>query len=134
MRDGDDSDAPVEGSRQGQSQHMGERDSRGRFISGNSGGGRREGARNRLSSSFLAAVEADFAEHGAETLERVRTQDPVAYLRIVGALVSRISDNEAAENQPQNNVMIVVDYGTEANWERNAIEHQRGLVDEASRV
>jgi hypothetical protein len=66
-----------------------ERDAEGRFLAGNSGGGRRKGARNKLTETFLDIIVKDFAEHGAEVIERVRQGDPVMYLRIVGSLVPR---------------------------------------------
>jgi hypothetical protein len=63
------------------------RDANGRFLTGNSGGGRPKGSRNRLTEVFMSAVVDDFAEHGADAIERVRCGDPVAYLRIVGSFV-----------------------------------------------
>jgi hypothetical protein len=65
------------------------RDDRGRFLTGNSGGGRPKGAKNRLTDIFLFVVIADFAEHGAETLARLRADDPATYLRLIGALIPR---------------------------------------------
>lgn len=65
------------------------RDAQGRFISGNNGGGRKKGSRNRLTETFIAAIEIDFAEHGPETLAKLRADDPAAYLRIVASLVPR---------------------------------------------
>lgn len=66
-----------------------ERDGHGRFVTGNNGGGRKKGSRNRLTETFLAAIEGDFAEHGADVLEKLRTDDPAAYLRIIASLVPR---------------------------------------------
>jgi hypothetical protein len=66
-----------------------QRDAQGRFLTGNNGGGRTKGARNKLSEVFLSAVTADFAEHGAQALADLRTKDPESYLRLVGALVPR---------------------------------------------
>lgn len=63
------------------------RDANGRFLTGNSGGGRPKGSKNRLTEVFMAAIADDFAEHGAEAIARVRCGDPVAYLRIVGSFV-----------------------------------------------
>ena len=63
------------------------RDDQGRFLTGNNGGGRRKGSRNRLTDVFLSAVAEDFAEHGADAISRVRTTDPVTYLKIVASIV-----------------------------------------------
>lgn len=73
------------------------RDPKGRFITGNSGGGRPKGARNRLTDTFLATVAEDFAEHGKEALTRLREADPATYLRLVGAMVppSLVLDRES---------------------------------------
>ncbi|MBU7587935.1 MAG: hypothetical protein KAF42_01840 [Sphingopyxis terrae] len=65
------------------------RDSRGRFLTGNNGGGRRIGNRNRLTETFLATIEADFAKHGLDVLAKLREDDPATYLRIVASLVPR---------------------------------------------
>lgn len=76
------------------------RDSQGRFLTGNTGGGRRRGSRNRLTETFIAAIENDFAEHGPEALAKLRAVDPAAYLRIVASLVPRdlILKREQAED------------------------------------
>lgn len=66
-----------------------DRDEHGRFSVGNSGGGRRKGSRNKLSETFLETVARDFAEHGAEAIERVRRDNPEAYLKIIAWLVPR---------------------------------------------
>lgn len=65
------------------------RDGNGRFLTGNNGGGRKKGSRNRLTETFLAAIETDFAEHGQEALAKLRDSDPAVYLRIVASLVPR---------------------------------------------
>jgi len=61
-----------------------ERDAHGRFLTGNSGGGRRKGSRNKLTERFLDTIADDFSEHGAEAIANVRTTDPTTYLKIVG--------------------------------------------------
>ena len=73
-------------------------DQNGRFLTGNSGGGRRRGSRNKLTERFLDTIANDFAEHGAEAISRVRIDDPATYLKIVGSLVPRelILDREQA--------------------------------------
>jgi hypothetical protein len=66
-----------------------ERDEHGRFLTGNSGGGRRKGSRNKPTERFLDTIASDFAEHGAEAIARVRIDDPATYLKIVGSLIPR---------------------------------------------
>jgi hypothetical protein len=61
----------------------------GRFLTGNNGGGRPRGARNRLAGELLEALAADFSEHGVSAVQRVRETDPTAYLRIVTGLMPR---------------------------------------------
>ena len=76
------------------------RDAYGRFLTGNIGGGRKTGSRNRLTETFLAAIETDFSQHGPQTLAQLRSDDPAAYLRIVASLVPRdmILRREQAED------------------------------------
>ncbi|MFO6428943.1 hypothetical protein ACLBKT_02520 [Erythrobacter sp. W302b] len=65
------------------------RDASGRFKSGNIGGGRPKGARNRLTETFLATVVDHFAEHGKAAFDKLATDDPAAYLRIMASFVPR---------------------------------------------
>ena len=65
------------------------RDQQGRFLTGNSGGGRPKGSRNKLTERFMDTIANDFAEHGAEAIAKVRIDDPATYLKIVGSLVPR---------------------------------------------
>jgi hypothetical protein len=48
-------------------------------------GGRRKGARDRLSTAFLEALAADFETHGSETIRIARVERPIEYLRIVAS-------------------------------------------------
>ena len=41
-----------------------DRDDKGRFLTGNNGGGRPRGARNRLAGELLEALADDFSQHG----------------------------------------------------------------------
>lgn len=66
-----------------------QRDERGRFLTGNSGGGRPKGSRNKLTETLISTIVEDFAEHGADAIARVRAEDPAMYLRIVSALLPR---------------------------------------------
>ena len=65
---------------------MGRNDA-GRFLTGNSGGpGRPKGSRNKLGEEFVSAMYADFLEHGVAAIERMREEDPTAYVRVISSL------------------------------------------------
>jgi len=67
-----------------------QRDDKGRFLPGNSGnGGRPKGSRNRLPSMVLSTLAADFDEHGADAVAKLREKDPAAYLQMAINLIPR---------------------------------------------
>jgi hypothetical protein len=53
------------------------------------GGGRRRGARNRISTALLEAIAKDFEQHGEETIKITRMEKPTEYLKIVASLLPR---------------------------------------------
>jgi hypothetical protein len=61
------------------------------FKPGQSGNpaGRPRGSRSKISEAFIAALNEDFAQHGVAVIERVRTEKPAEYLKIVASLVPR---------------------------------------------
>lgn len=65
------------------------RDASGRFLAGNGGGGRKKGQRNRLTETFFATAVDHFAEHGKAAFDKLATDDPAAYLRIMASFVPR---------------------------------------------
>ena len=51
--------------------------------------GRPRGSRNRLSEAFIGDLINDFEQHGRGVIERVRREEPVAYLAIIAKLVPK---------------------------------------------
>ncbi|MEM6899596.1 MAG: hypothetical protein AAF583_07500 [Pseudomonadota bacterium] len=61
----------------------------GRFLTGNIGGGRPIGARNKLSEAFIEALHDDFVEHGKTVIEAVRKERPQDYLKVIASLLPK---------------------------------------------
>lgn len=49
----------------------------------------RSKARIKLQNDFIEALSADFARHGAGTLERVRANMPAQYMKICASLMPK---------------------------------------------
>jgi len=59
-------------------------------------GGRRKGARDRISTALLEAIAKDSEEFGADAVKIARVERPVEYLRVVASLLPKefeITDN-----------------------------------------
>ncbi len=80
----------------------------GRFLTGNSGGGRPKGSRNKLGEQFLETLAQDFAEHGQQAIVDCREEKPTEYVKVVAGLlpkehqvrkdpVGELSDEEIAD-------------------------------------
>ena len=64
------------------------RDQGGRFLMGHNGGpGRPRGSRNKLATEFIDTVYADFQQHGADAIVKMREQSPSKYCALVAALI-----------------------------------------------
>jgi hypothetical protein len=70
----------------------------GRFITGNNGGGRKLGSRNKLTAEFLDDLYAKWQQHGADVLERVIRDDPAAFLRTVAQILPKEIDVNAGSD------------------------------------
>jgi hypothetical protein len=75
-----------------------QKDSKGRFVTGNSGGGRPKGSRNKLSEDFISDYYQVWQERGIEALREMPYKDFVkvgAYLipKEVSAEVVAVSAN-----------------------------------------
>ena len=55
---------------------------------GNPKGGLRDSL-DPLTTAFIDALYRDFEEHGDEAIRRVREENPVAYLQLIGELVPK---------------------------------------------
>lgn len=69
-----------------------EQDDKGRFVSGNIGGGRPKGARAKLGEAFLSALQEDFAEHGVDAIATVRDEKPDQYLKVIASILPKELD------------------------------------------
>ena len=58
----------------------------GRFITGNSGGGRPLGARNKLAEAFLGDVLTEWQTHGASAISDMREKNPGDFCKMVASL------------------------------------------------
>ena len=61
------------------------------FKPGQSGNpkGRPKGARNRLGTQFLEALQADFNQFGPQAIAQVREKKPEVYMRVVADLLPK---------------------------------------------
>lgn len=59
----------------------------GRFVTGNIGGGRGKGSRNKLGEAFIQDMYADWEQNGADVITKVRTEKPDAYLKVVASIL-----------------------------------------------
>ena len=60
----------------------------GQFLPGQSPG-RPPGAKNRLQSTFIHALAADFETHGADAIKITRIEEPSRYLAIIASLMPK---------------------------------------------
>jgi hypothetical protein len=67
-----------------------DRDQRtGRFLAGNNGGGRKPGARSKLSTQFVEDLRDCWGKHGISALERCAIEEPGMFVRTVAGLLPR---------------------------------------------
>jgi len=84
------------------------------FQPGRSGNpsGRAKGARNKISTSFLEALAADFEEHGAAAIKLMRIEKPAEYVKVVASVLPKefeITENRLMEID-DDTLDIMLDY------------------------
>jgi hypothetical protein len=48
-----------------------------------------KGSKHRLAESFIAALYADWNEHGVAAIEKVRLERPADYLKIIASIIPK---------------------------------------------
>jgi len=65
----------------------------GRFLTGNNGGGRPKGSRNRLGEAFLQDAYEQWKKSGAAALEAMVKDDPGGFVKVIANLMPREIDS-----------------------------------------
>ena len=66
-----------------------DKDEKGRFITGNNGGGRPMGARNKLSEQFIHDIYASWQAHGKAAIREMIETKPSEYVKVVASLLPK---------------------------------------------
>jgi len=66
-----------------------QKDELGRFVTGNNGGGRPKGSRNKLSEDFVAKLYDDFTAHGEAAIKKCREDSPETYVKVIAGLLPK---------------------------------------------
>ncbi|MGA7681839.1 MAG: hypothetical protein WCA54_16850 [Pseudolabrys sp.] len=63
------------------------RDCNGRFLTGNSGGGRPKGSRNKLGEKFIEDAYAEWQKSGPAALKTMAETDPGRFVRVIAGIL-----------------------------------------------
>ena len=61
----------------------------GRFVTGNNGGGRPKGSRNKLGEQFIEDLLTSWQASGPDAIQRVIDEKPDQYLKVVASLMPK---------------------------------------------
>ena len=64
----------------------------GRFLTGNNGGGRKVGSRNRLAEDFIADLHEEWQRVGADCIRKFSATDPAGFCRLIGNVLPKELD------------------------------------------
>lgn len=74
------------------------RQTNGRYITGNPGGGRPIGSRQKLSKDFWDDLYMEWKLSGRDVMHRLAKKDPATFAKIVAMSVLKPSDDQVANN------------------------------------
>ena len=63
------------------------RDRNGRFLTGNNGGGRPKGSRNKLGEKFIEDAYAEWQKSGPAALKTMAETDPGGFVRMIAGIL-----------------------------------------------
>jgi hypothetical protein len=63
------------------------RDERGRFLTGNIGGGRPKGSRNKLGEKFIEDAFEEWKKSGPAALKAMAETDPGGFVRVIAGIL-----------------------------------------------
>ena len=64
-------------------------DERGRFLTGNNGGGRPKGSRNKLQEDFFRDLYSTWETAGLDAIKIMAATDPVKFVQVVAGLMPK---------------------------------------------
>jgi hypothetical protein len=77
-------------------------------------GGSLEATRRSFNKDFLLALAADFKQHGASAIAKVRKQQPAAYMKICALLVPRemkVEHSNTLKNLSDEQLELMIEHG-----------------------
>jgi hypothetical protein len=93
----------------------------GRFLTGNNGGGRQKGSRNKYATEFIDDFHADWQEGGIEVIKKVRQRSPEVYLRVAASLL------------PKDVLIQALSVNVDVDADRFAVDSIEGILETVAR-